>query len=427
MNETTDIPAILRGKPQGTKLHDLVRGTDVFLNNVVDGCNKVCCTFEKNGLQKLHYSSKGTLVGFEDGMVILVPSEMMQDWNRFAWKKGDVLVCIDGKCKVIFDKFDDDKYTSFVGKHYLESYGKDGELLDYEEIHFGSTVIYTKESEESAQAYINTIEERLGGKLNLETLEIEKAQPEFNDGDIVLVESYMLGINTNSMIAIFRKEKEIDEYKFSPALCESIEHDTYLREDPVVLSPSDIKIFRPATDSENQQLFSALAKEGKAWDAEKKQVVRLQVSGKLYYFEMENELAYIAKLKEAKGGKYTFESNVSWCPRNSTNGYDYEEGSFIVSDKDCYGFREANADECKIFEKFLVEHAMKSFKFKALDYVLAKNITCYESNAWNLFQYAYRNKDGAHIMVGGAAFLQCIPYVGNEDLLGTTKLYSTKK
>lgn len=142
---------------------------------------------------------------------------------------------------------------------------------------------------------------------------------------------------------------------------------------------------------------------------------------------MENELAYIAKLKEAKGGKYTFESNVSWCPRNSTNGYDYEEGSFIVSDKDCYGFREANADECKIFEKFLVEHAMKSFKFKALDYVLAKNITCYESNAWNLFQYAYRNKDGAHIMVGGAAFLQCIPYVGNEDLLGTTKLYSTKK
>jgi hypothetical protein len=34
MNETTEIPAILRGKPQGTKLHDLVRGTDVFLKNL---------------------------------------------------------------------------------------------------------------------------------------------------------------------------------------------------------------------------------------------------------------------------------------------------------------------------------------------------------------------------------------------------------
>ena len=75
------------------------------------------------------------------------------------------------------------------------------------------------------------------------------------------------------MIAIFRKEKEIDKYKFSPALCESIEHDTYLREDSVVLSPSDIQIFRPATDSEKQQLFDVLEKKGKAWDAEKKQVV----------------------------------------------------------------------------------------------------------------------------------------------------------
>lgn len=413
MNETTNIPAILRGKPQGTKLHDLVRGTDVFLNNVVDGCDKVCCTFVKNGLQKLHYSSKGTLVGFEDGMVILVPSETMQDWNKFDWKKGDVLGCIDGKCKVIFDKFDDDKYTSFIGKHYLESYGKDGELLDYEEIHFGSTVKYTKESEEAAQTYINHIEERLGGKLNRETLEIEK--PEFKDGDILSIQE-----DEEHYHAILIFKGGTDVYVYFDYFHRVLTYGTKIDE-------NEKSISHLATEEEKQQLFSALKKENKAWDAEKKQVVRLQVSGKLYYFEMENELAYIAKLKESKGGKYTFESNVSWCPRNSTNGYDYEEGSFTVSDKDCYGFREANADECKIFEKFLIEHAMKSFKFKALDYVLTKNITCYESNAWNLFQYAYRNKDGAHIMVGGAAFIQCIPYVGNEELLGTTKPFYAKK
>lgn len=106
-------------------------------------------------------------------------------------------------------------------------------------------------------------------------MEIEKTQPEFKDGDIVLVESHMLGINTSSMIAIFRKAKEIDKYKFSPALCKSNEHDTYLRENPIVLSPS-IKTFRLATEEEKQQLFDALAKEGKAWDAEKKQIVDLK-------------------------------------------------------------------------------------------------------------------------------------------------------
>lgn len=422
MNETTNIPAILRGKPQGTKLHDLVRCIDVYLSNV-DDSNEVHCTFEKNGLRVLHYSSKGTLVGFKNGMPVLAPSEAMLDWDKFSWRKGDVLVSTDGKCKVVFERFDDDTYTSFVGKYYVECYGKNDELLDYEEEHYGDTVNYTKESEEAAQTYINTIEERFGGKLNLETLEIEK-QTEFKDGDIVVTDGapyscyskciFILKVDLNT------NENSANSYVFFNINNNRISFDvldTTIRDRNIHL----------ATDSEKQQLFDAIEKDGKAWDAEKEQVVRLQVSGKLYYFEMENELAYIAKLKEAKGGKYTFENNISWCPRNSTNGYDYEEGSFTVSDKDCYGFREANADECKIFEKFLVEHAMKSFKFKALDYVLAKNITCYESNAWNLFQYAYRNKDGVHIMVGGAAFLQCIPYVGNEDLLGTTKLYSTKK
>lgn len=422
MNETTNIPAILRGKPQGTKLHDLVRGTDVFLNNVVDGCDKVCCTFVKNGSQKLHYSPKGTLVGFEDGMVILVPSETMQDWAKFAWKKGDVLVNKDGDVHIIFERFVDDTYCSFIGKYYLWKENNDTEHFYKNERLLTSD--FQKAGKDAAQTYINAIEKRLGGKLNRETLEIEKAQPEFKDGDIVVTDA-VPSLCYSKCIFILKGDLNTGESRANSYVFFNI-NNNHISYDVLDTIERDRNIHL-ATEEEKKQLFDAIEKDGKAWDAEKKQVVRLQVSGKLYYFEMENELAYIAKLKKAKGGKYTFESNVSWCPRNSTNGYDYEEGSFIVSDKDCYGFREANADECKIFEKFIVEHAMKSFKFKALDYVLAKNITCYESNAWNIFQYAYQNKDGAHIMVGGAAFLQCIPYVGNEDLLGTTKLYSTKK
>lgn len=424
MNETTNIPAILRGKPQGTKLHDLVRGIDVFLNNVVDGCDKVCCTFDKSGLQKLHYSSKGTLLGFEDGMVILVPSKLMRDWSKFAWKKGDILVSKHGTTEVVFDCFDNDTYETFKGKHALKTIEGEAEYKGESDDGYDFyTENYYLESEDAALNYIHIIEKILGGKLNLKTLEIEK-QTEFKDGDIVVTDA-VPSMCYSKCIFILKGDLNTGESRANSYVFFNI-NNNHISYDVFDTIERDRNIHL-ATDSEKQQLFDALEKEGKAWDAEKKQVVRLQVSDKLYYFEMENELAYIAKLKKAKGGKYTFESNVSWCPRNSTNGYDYEEGSFIVSDKDCYGFREANADECKIFEKFLVEQAMKSFKFKALDYVLAKNITCYESNAWNLFQYAYRNKDGVHIMVGGAAFLQCIPYIGNEDLLGTTKLYSTKK
>ena len=124
---------------------------------------------------------------YDDVECIVFPSKEMRDWSKFAWKKGDVLVSNDGKCKVIFERFDDDTYTSFVGKYYVECYGKNDELQDYEEEHYGDTVNYTKESEEAAQTYINTIEERLDGKLNMETSEIDKTQPEFKDGDILCV------------------------------------------------------------------------------------------------------------------------------------------------------------------------------------------------------------------------------------------------
>lgn len=200
MNETTDIPAILRGKPQGTKLHDLVRGTDVFLNNVVDGCDKVCCTFVKNGSQKLHYSSKGTLVGFEDGMVILVPSKLMRDWSKFAWKKGDVLVNSRG-LKILFDRWANDNYTSFYAK-----------TINLGEDAFLDTNLHTLASEKEAKSFIKCIEERLGGKLNRETLEIEK-QPEFKDGDILLYKSakftffssiFILDTNRNEMSSYVR-------------------------------------------------------------------------------------------------------------------------------------------------------------------------------------------------------------------------------
>ena len=271
METKINIAEILKDKPQGTKMYSRICGA-VELKKVIDVRKKksiVVKELNSNNQHRFWYDGNF----FRAGQCVLQPSENMADWSKFSWKKGDVLVSNDGKCKVIFERFDDDTYTSFVGKYYVECYGKNDELQDYEEEHYGDTVNYTKESEEAAQTYINTIEERLGGKLNHETLEIKNAQPEFKDGDIVLVESDMIGINTGSMIAIFRKEKEIDKYKFSPALCESIEHDTYLREDSVVLSPSDIQIFRPATDSEKQQVFDVLEKKGKAWDAEKKQVV----------------------------------------------------------------------------------------------------------------------------------------------------------
>lgn len=74
-------------------------------------------------------------------------------------------------------------YTSFYCKHYLNSEDKN-KIVYYEEF-LCTTARYSLE--DTVQTYIKTIEEKLGGELNRETLEIEKAHPEFKDGDIVCI------------------------------------------------------------------------------------------------------------------------------------------------------------------------------------------------------------------------------------------------
>lgn len=124
---------------------------------------------------------------------------------------------------------------------------------------------FQKAGKDVAQTYIKTIKERLGGKLNLETLEIEK-QLEFKDGDIVA-----LVVRKCTHIAIFQSRQEA-YIGFHAVLCQN---DELLQEEPFREDVGDIEL-RLATDSEKQQLFDALEKEGKTWDAVKKQIVELK-------------------------------------------------------------------------------------------------------------------------------------------------------
>ena len=259
MKAKINVAQILKDKQQGTKLWTDMFGS-VTLYIVTDACD----AFQvKHHNKEPWFDKEGKLC--KEGVLCIYPSKSMRDWSKFSWRKGDILVSTDGKCKVIFERFDDDTYTSFVGKYYVECYGKDDELLDYEEEHYGDTINYTKESEEAAQSYIKAIEKRFGGKPNMETLEIENAQPEFKDGDIVA-----LVVQKYTHIAIFQSRQE--EYiGFHAVLCQN---DELLLEKPFREDDGDIEL-RPATDSEKQQLFEALAKEGKAWDAEKKMIVDL--------------------------------------------------------------------------------------------------------------------------------------------------------
>lgn len=276
MEAKINIAEVLKDKPQGTKLYSSACGK-CTLEEADDKSFKISFYNSKFGFMnggEGYLDKNGKL--YDEGECVVFPSREMRDWRKFAWKKGDVLVSKDN-VHIIFEKFEDDAYTRFKGKHYLwkecdeEDYSKEEtQMLTY---------VFKKANDDDAQTYINTIEEKLGGKLNRETLEIEKTQPEFKDGDILAAPSSFF---EGDYVFIF---KGYDNQNY---LCYYVAVDN--DSDKLYFSHSNAWCYnsnavRYATDEDKQRLFEALAKEGKAWDAEKKAIVDLKTKVELKPFD----------------------------------------------------------------------------------------------------------------------------------------------
>lgn len=247
MEENINIAEILKNKPKGTKLYADAFGELSIEDIYAEGKDELGITLSSKDGDELLFYNDGKYNIY--GEPILVPSKEMRDWEKFVWKRGDVLVNSRG-LKILFDRWANDNYTSFYAK-----------TINLVEDGFLDTNLHTLASEKEAKSFIKCIEEKLGGKLNRETLEVEKAQPEFKDGDIVHdVHGY------NTYIIKEFTNKHIKIYAGLSKQYGAISHK---------IGISSIFHLRLATEEEKQQLFDALAKEGKVWDSEKKQLVDL--------------------------------------------------------------------------------------------------------------------------------------------------------
>lgn len=253
MEENINIAEILKDKPEGTKLW-----TDMFGSVTLYVVTDVCDAFQvKHHNKEPWFDKDGKLC--KEGVLCIYPSKSMRDWRKFAWKRGDALSCgVDNLC--IFEKWANKEYTEFYAKFVTPNYS--GNTFKTEK--------WFKETNEAViKQYIHNIEKFKGGKLNLTTLEIEKTQPEFKDGDILLYKSARFTFFSSIFILDTNRNKMSSYVRFSIGKG-SIDYDV-----PVGGNLGTDR-FRYATEEEKQQLFDALAKEGKAWDAEKKEIVDLK-------------------------------------------------------------------------------------------------------------------------------------------------------
>lgn len=259
METKINVAAILKDKPENMKLYSPLFG-DVYLSYIQDSIINVK---HHEGIAK--FFDNGRYYNYPESEPLLFPSKEMRDWSKLAWKKGDVLVNSRG-LKILFDRWANGNYTSFYAK-----------TINLVEDGFLDTNLHTLASEMEAKSFIKCIEERFGGKLNLQTLEIQK-QPEFKDGDVLFVKCM-----SDDFIEIFNYSKKngdlYDHASLAPRTQKlDISGKYKIRKDEIV----EIRL---ATEEEKKQLFSVLAKKGKTWDSEKKKIVDLKPKVELKPFD----------------------------------------------------------------------------------------------------------------------------------------------
>ena len=320
MEEKINIAEILKDKKNGLRLYSPIFGECAFCC-VRKDTNDICVK-KDNGVKEF-FDSKGLY--YNTGEVMLFPSKSMRDWEKLSWKKGDLLINSCG-FQCIFKEWESNDYTKFNGCY---SNSRDG----YEDVSNAETAKFDKLDNNTAYGYVREIEKRCGGTLNLETLEIEKTQPEFNDGDVLFVKC-----NDSAFIEIFKYSKNNGDLYDRASL--DTTNQILDISGRYRIGKDEITEIRLATEAEKQQLFSALKKEGKAWDSEKKQIVDLKTK----------------------------------------------------------------VDELKPFDKVLVRDEKDEIWEPAF-----------------FFRYLSQFSGYNYQTVGGEWRVYCIPYVGNESLLGTTK------
>lgn len=421
-----DIYEILKDEEYGTELYTPICG-NVWHSGMANDKDSAKAIWTEDGAGREHFFDKNGKI-YKEGEILLFPSKQMRDWSKF-FKKGDVLVHRNGDVHVIFEGFKDNRYTRFKGKHYLwkecfEDYNKEvSEMI---------TFTFRKASDDEAKTYINTIEKFLGGKLNRETLEIEKTQPKFKDGDIVSLEIRYIDsedviVETYIVHGDYNNGENLNFYAgYRDNITDKVIYNSFERPDETSVRK---ELLRYATEEEKKQLFSALEKEGKAWNSEKKQVVGLKPAfeiGKLYVFNEEDEDGELTIIGEL------IAKNESEDTLTFGNQYEIENEKFVTDqafhlrisvNKE---LREATENEVELFNKHydIWKNGKEQPAFKTFDKVLVR---CGKGFKWlPAFFVRDRGEDFASrynvlpLHSGKAAdFTQCIPYEGHENFAFT--------
>ena len=312
-----NIAEILKYCPKGTKLYSLVDG-EVTLENICNTGQYSIEVITNNGNTSYFTKDGKIFANRPNGECVLFPSKDQRNWSKFRLpvKKGDIMMNVNSEYPFIatgeFYKDISPKYIcgiNSLGNFQLGCVG------------MGWTSDFCISASEEAKKKLFDKMAEAGYKWNADTLELEKIESKFKEGDVVIDDQGNL------------------------CLVSKIRDDGFITITAALYTNKILNIYTSNTVTRSIQLVSIAS-------------------------ITDRNTLYSALVRE---------------------GYRYDEK----------------------------QHRLVKQEFKPFDKVLIRDE---DNQTWRVCLFSHYRKDLScpYVCVGCSAYKQCIPYEGNEYLLGTT-------
>lgn len=244
-----NIAEILKYCPKGTKLYSLING-EVFLKNVESG-TQYPIEVTKNNIGSEYYSKDGLY--YLNGECVLFPSKDQRNWKKFRLpvKKGDIMMEADGTVPFIASG----EYYWNTSPKYICGVDNMGNFNIG--THGWTSEFYIPASEEAKKKLFDKMKEA-GYKWNANTLELEKIEPKFKEGDVL--------VNKNSN-TLFLLTKILNN--------DIIQGYCLVANDSFELYGLPISSFKLASKEDRDKLFSAILKGNYKYDKEQHMLIKV--------------------------------------------------------------------------------------------------------------------------------------------------------
>lgn len=253
-----NIAEILKYCPKGTKLYSLVDG-EVTLENI---SNTGQYSIEVvTSIQTSNYFSKDGLLfpNRPNGECVLFPSKDQRDWSKFRLpvKKGDIMMKYNGYYPFIATG----ELYNDISPKYICGVNSCGEFEMSSNEGGWTTDFYIPASEEAKKELFDKMTEA-GYKWNANTLELEKIETKFKEGDVI--------IDDQGTICLVSKMKDNGFITIVATL--------YTSNTLKVFTSNTVGRFIQqstiASTTDKNKLYSVLVKEGYKYDKEKHLLIK---------------------------------------------------------------------------------------------------------------------------------------------------------